>query len=248
MEKNIVFIVPSYKNAKWYEKNLASLCSQNYPNYHIIYTDDCSPDNTGDLVAKWITQNKQENKITLIQNKERVGALCNIYNMIHSCDDKDIVATVDGDDWLPHDRVLQRINTAYQDNNVWMTYGSYADSNGMHRGCCKPYEPNIIKNKLYRRVPWRASHLRTWYAKLFKKINKEDLFYQGNFMQMAWDVAINMPCLEMCNGKFDYIHDILYVYNNNNPISDHRVNQGLQAATDGFVRRKKPYDTVENLW
>lgn len=126
--KNIVVVVPSYNNKKWYERNLASIISQNYPNFRVIYIDDCSPDGTGELVETYIVKHKQQDKIKLIRNTERKGAMHNLYDMIHSCDDNDVVVTADGDDWLAHAGVLARINSEYQNENVWVTYGSYMDS------------------------------------------------------------------------------------------------------------------------
>ena len=55
-QKPIVVIIPSYKNAQWYQRNLDSVCFQNYSNYRIIYIDDCSPDGTADLVQSYIDE------------------------------------------------------------------------------------------------------------------------------------------------------------------------------------------------
>ena len=89
-ERKIVVIIPSYKNSKWYERNLSSVLSQEYNNYRVIYTDDCSPDKTGELVEDFRDKNDFDNMEVII-NKARVGAMENLYNMIHSCDDDEIV-------------------------------------------------------------------------------------------------------------------------------------------------------------
>ena len=41
-EKLIVIVTPSYNNRDWWEWNLKSLIMQDYHNYYIIITDDCS--------------------------------------------------------------------------------------------------------------------------------------------------------------------------------------------------------------
>lgn len=243
--KNIVVVVPSYNNSKWYERNLAAIASQNYPTYKVIYTDDCSPDGTGELVEKYISKHNQQNKIKLIRNTERKGAMCNLYDMIHSCDDNDVIVTMDGDDHFAHSGVLNMVNKEYQNENVWMTYGSYMDCPNNSRGCCKPYEKNVIESNSFRYVPWRASHLRTFYSWLFKKITKEDFFDpQGKFLDMAWDLSFMLPMLEMSGHKHKYIHDILYMYNNQNPISDFRVNQSRQGMLDRWIRIKPRYNRI----
>ena len=55
-EKKIVILIPSYNNSRWYKENLDSIINQNYSNYRIVYVDDCSPDNTGQLVETYIKE------------------------------------------------------------------------------------------------------------------------------------------------------------------------------------------------
>ena len=242
--KKFKIIVPSYNNSKWYERNLASVLSQNYSEYSIIYTDDCSPDGTGKLVQDYVEKHSLEDKIKVVKNTDRKGAMHNIYDMVHSCEDDEIVVTVDGDDWLANCDVLTKLNEVYSSGEVYMTYGSYQGSDG-HIGCCRPYEKAIIDGSRFRRAQWRASHLRTFSASLFKKIKKEDFYDpEGKWLDMAWDLAIMLPILEMSGNRHRFIPDILYVYNVDNPISDFRVNQKRQGMLDGFIRRKPKYDKI----
>src|SRR6266404_5923340 len=100
-EKLIVIVIPSYNNKQWYKHNLESALSQNYSNFYVIYTDDCSPDGTGELVEQYLMENDSDQKVYLIKNTTRRGALHNLYTMIHTCPDGAIIATLDGDDWFP---------------------------------------------------------------------------------------------------------------------------------------------------
>lgn len=247
--KTFNIIIPSYNNAKWYEHNLLSCVGQDYPKdkFNIIYTSDASTDGTADLVGNLIAKHSWKN-VKLINNEKNVGALCNIYNMIHSCKDDSISLTCDGDDWLANSNVLDKLNQVYQDENVWMTYGSYLDYPGMTKGCCKPYEDFVVKSNGYRRAGWRASHLRSWISKVFKLIKEEDFKFQGQWADVSWDLLINFAALEICNGKYRCIEDVLYIYNNQNPISDYKIKQGRQGMIDGFARSKRPYDAVDKLW
>ena len=246
--KKIVVIIPSYNNSKWYEKNLNSIASQKYGDWRAVYVDDSSPDGTGKLVEDFIAKNNLQGRIELIKNEKRLGALQNFYNVIHSCSDDEVIVTLDGDDWFSHENVLSKIASVYNDENVWMTYGSYQDYPGMTRGCCKPYEQYIIDSNSFRRVPWRASHLRTFYSRLFKKIKKEDFYDpQGKFLDMAWDLSFMLPMLEMSGHRHRYINDILYSYNNENPISDFRLNVTRQGFLDRYIRTKLRYSRLETL-
>ena len=244
--KKFVIVIPSYKNSKWYEKNISSVITQNYPkeHYRILYVDDLSPDDTGNLVEEYIKKYNISN-IKLTKNTERVGAMKNLYDMIHSCDDEEIVVTLDGDDYLSNSSVLTKLNRIYSDPNIWMTYGSYMNSSDGSRGCCRPYEQKIIDSNSFRSAQWRASHLRTFYSWIFKKIKKEDfLDGQGKWLDMAWDLSFMLPLLEMTGNKHKYIHDILYVYNTDNPISDYKVNVKRQGMLDRFIRNKPKYNRI----
>lgn len=216
-ERKIVVIVPSYNNARYVQQNLDSLFSQEYSNYRVIYIDDCSTDGTFELVKKYVTERKLWSNIKLIHNTTRRGALANLYYAIKSCKDYEIVVTVDGDDWAATPQMLARVNTAYADPNVWLTYGQFQFYPQGTPGYCSEIPRDGASA---RRNSGAASHLRTFYAGLFKKIAKNDLKYNDAFYAVTWDKAMMAPMLEMANGKWHFIRDILYMYNCSNPISD----------------------------
>lgn len=217
-ERHITIIIPSYNNKDWYKRNLDSVFAQKYSNYHVMYIDDCSEDGTADLVAAYLEKHNKRKLVTLIRNTTRTRQLANHYNAVHQCSDWDIIVNLDGDDWFANERVLQRVNVAYTNPRVWMTYGSYAtwpgDSNvRAHRAC-------VVGNDL-REKRFSASHLRTFYAWLFKNIDKQDLVDEtGNFFPAAADVAIMFPMMEMAGKKHrKFIREILYIYNRANVLN-----------------------------
>ena len=107
---------------------------------------------------------------------------------------------------------------------------------------------NIEKNNFRNPPRGCPTHLKTFYAKLFKKIKKEDLLYKGSFYPMAWDTALMIPMLEMARERHLFIPDILYVYNTTNTISDHRVDRSFQHMLDVFIRKLQPYEKLETLF
>lgn len=246
LSPKIVVIIPSYNNERWCTKNIDSVFHQKYGNFRIIYINDKSSDKTGQLAKEYIHAHDAENKICYIENQERRGALCNLYNAIHSCSDEEIIATVDGDDWLAHENVLSIIGNTYKDPNVWLTYGQFFLTYGAV-GHCRQYPNEIIQKRSYRSVPWYASHLRTFRAFLFKAIKKEDLMFEGKFFEMTWDLAFMFPMLEMAGPQFKFIPDILYIYNRDNPISDDKVNLAKQEYLDRIIRNRPTYPLFEDL-
>lgn len=221
-DKSFVFITASYNNKEWYQRNLDSAFNQTYDNWRMIYINDNSTDGTGDLVEEYIRNNQLEDKIQLINNKVRRGHLANQYYAIHSCNKKEIIVILDGDDWLAHNDVLYYLNDVYQDLNVWLTYGQFWYFKKNVKGFCRPIPAKVIQdNAIREHCEWYYSHLRSFYAGLFQSIKREDLFYKGNFFPMAADVATMYPMLEMCGGRFVCIPDVLYIYNDSNQLSFH---------------------------
>jgi glycosyltransferase involved in cell wall biosynthesis len=243
--KKIAVVIPSYNNSQWYKQNLFSLCAQDYDNFRVIYVDDCSSDKTGELVEKFIADNNLGHRIYLIRNPVRVGAMQNLYNVVHLCDDNEIVIILDGDDWLAYNGVIKKINTTYSDPNCWMTYGQYVSWPDNTLGYSRKIPSHIIETNNFRGYEWCSSHLRSFYAWLFKKIKKEDLIGPyGTFYPMAWDQAMMFPMLEMSGHRAKFIEDVLYIYNAANPINDSKVNRQLQHYLETVIRLQKRYDRL----
>lgn len=244
-----VIIIPSYNNEQWCQKNLLSALEQDYDNFYIIYINDCSTDQTGILVADIAHNHVRKEKLTVYNNTTRHGALTNLYDEIHSCPDGVIIATLDGDDWFANNQVLNRLNQEYINHDVWMTYGSYVSwPQNTRDSWIHPLPASVIANHSYRSYQWVTTHLRTFYARLFKLVKKEDLLYQGEFFQMTWDMAFMFPMLEMAKDHAHYIDDMLYVYNRSNPIGDRTSNRALQEMLEQIIRTKAPYNPIKNLF
>ncbi|HEB42044.1 MAG TPA: glycosyltransferase family 2 protein, partial [Candidatus Dependentiae bacterium] len=243
-EKKITVVIPSYNNKEWYERNLDSVLDQDYSNYRVIYTDDVSTDGTGELVAAYIEKYGAQDKITLVKNKKHQGALYNLYRMIHSCEDNAIIVTLDGDDWFPNDRVLKRLNSVYSSDEVWLTYGQFQMYPHGTMGWATAMPKQIVKNNAFREYVHLPTHLRTFYAWLFKKIKLEDFLYNGKFFTMTWDMAMMFPMIEMTGERHRFIPDVMYIYNDANSISDHRISRQLQAHLAQVMRNKKPYNRL----
>jgi glycosyltransferase involved in cell wall biosynthesis len=243
-EKPIIVLTTSYNNSAWVEKNVSSILNQDYHNYRVIYVDDASQDGTADRVETLLKEHKKKIDFKLIRNSKRLGALANIYHMIHhQCEDKAIIVSVDGDDWFYDNQVLKKINSTYGKNEVWITHGKLIEYPSKQTGWSVPIPRKIVKKNAFRtyRCP---SHLRTFYAWLFKKIRLEDLLYNGEFFVMTWDQAIMFPMMEMAGNRHSFIKDITYVYNMVNPINDNKVNAQLQRDLEVYIRSMPPYQRL----
>lgn len=215
-------IIASYNNENWVEYNLASLVNQTYQNYHAWYVDDCSTDNTSQLVHSMVGDNKN---FTIIRNDKNYGsdgaAIYNYVRFFEDLEDDDICVFMCGDDWLSDENVLENLNNYYNQNDVWMSYGKFfvydgsdvlAEANPQNT----KYPDIIHDHKLYRRDTFRSSHLLTFRGFLLKALDTNDIKsnIDGKWYYHAPDLAITYPCMEMCpKDKIGVVDFPTYVWN-----------------------------------
>lgn len=250
MENRYRIIIPAYNCGKWIRRCIWSVVNQNFLNneydgrYQTVFLDDCSNDNTFQVVQNTI-QESGEHKLNwrFFRRNNNVGALENIVYGINSIcfNDEDIIILLDGDDALFSNDVITYLDSVYQDPKIQMTYGQYQSESNGALGCSRPLE---VPSRDYRTMGhWRTSHLRTFKYKLWKRIQDVDLRDpNGKYFAMAWDMAIIYPLIEMAgNDRIKFIDKIMYLYNDTNPINDFKKNLRLQESTARYIKSKKKY-------
>ena len=244
MSVHFKIITPVYNSESYIRNTLISVLGQDYDNFEYIITDDCSTDNTVNVIKEFIEEYDCGDYFTLIENDENMGALYNLYHMIQNLDafDDDVIVTLDGDDWLASEYVLSILDHVYEHEDCWMTYGSYVQhpsgrDSSFH---VTEYPKNIVEDGTFRDDPaWRASHLRTFNYNLAKRLTEDDMVDDdGTFYEMAWDFALMFPMMEMARERVRFIKDTLYVYNDDNPINDHKKDRQRQIDIGDRIRKK----------
>jgi glycosyltransferase involved in cell wall biosynthesis len=243
-ERELAIIIPTYNNAREAVcvANISSVLDQDYEHFHVYLVDDCSSDATYALLETYLKDHPRREKVTLMRNEKQQGALYTFYTIIHSLADHVIVVNVDGDDQLaPKKDIFSRVNGFYEHKNIWLTYGQYEEYPSGKKGFCRGYPKDVIERNAYRTFELPISHLRTYYAWLFKRIHVEDLMFNGAFMQASYDKAIMVPMIEMSGGRFMCVQDILYIYNAINPRSHRRIRMRLQARMREYLLAQPSY-------
>lgn len=171
-----------------------------------------------------------------------MAAMYNLHNVISALAKNSVVVCVDLDDWLPHDRVLERVQQMH-DAGAWVTYGSYQFADG-RPGHVKPYASTN-----YRGSSWLASHLKTFRAGLFHRITGDDLHYQGEWLHRCVDLATMFPVLEMAGDRVTCCGDVLYTYNFGESFEFAATPEQLreERRIERYVRTRKPYEVVTCL-
>ena len=228
------------------DKCLKSLAIQNYFDWEAHVVLDPFMDRSFENALKW-----QNNKIKVTCNPTRLTALPNFLlaiNMLNPKDD-DIIVTLDADDWFFDANALTIVASYYhRDPNLLLTHGSWvpypfpnANTNNA------PYTEQEFKGNI-RKLPWRASHLRTFKHKLWRRVKDEDLRDEkGSYYESAWDLAMMWPMLEMAGyERVKFIPEKLYTYNMENPSSDSKLRLRQQMYYTDYIARKAPYGRMED--
>ena len=239
---HFTILITSYNCGKWVKKNLNSALNQDYDNYEVIYVDDNSQDNTWEIVSSY-----KDDKLRSFKNSFNKGKMENMYYHINQSKDNTIIVILDGDDWLANNKVLETLNKAYNNNNIWITNGSYIiDPIGQ---TVKPIITESYWRDNIRKKSWQFSHLGTFKKELFTKIKKKHLMNKrGEFWATTSDQAIMWPMVEMAGPEHhSVIDEVLYIYNRHNPLSDDRVNRKDQLDTESTIRSFPPYKRIESL-
>ena len=234
-----ICVYTSGRNCQRYvEQSLRSVLDQQYSNYRHIIVDDCSSDATADCVSKAIGDSP---KHTFIRGEKRRFWSGNAYEFLKPNDDE-IVVTLDLDDWFAHHQVLQRVNEFHQMHDCWLTYGSYQHaSDGQPDTICRPFPRSVLWKRSFRKHKWVSSHLRSFRGFLWNAMDHDEAMRgeDGEYATTAYDVGIMLPMLEMCpRGKILYRKDILMVYNDLNPLQDHKVSRERQVAVEQWFRSR----------
>lgn len=237
----MIIVTTAYNCQDYIEKCIGSLMGQNFRDFKCYITDDMSTDNTVDVVKKTIIG---DDRFILIENKTKFYQPGNYDQIIRDNEDikdNDIIVEVDGDDWLPDSKTLGRINDVYSDENVWVANGSFRYSNG---SLGFSSEQKIDEN--LRKFRFTTSHIRTWRAFLWRNIKQEDLKDENGFYwKVTGDLSFMFPMLEMAGQEhYKFMQEVNYIYNEENPINDHKVDLTLVNEIAIKIRNMKPYQKL----
>lgn len=231
-------IIPFYNAGHWIDRCLRSIRSQysemERPLVQVI--DDASTDGSGELAKELC----EEFHFKYIRNLTNQKCPQNIFQAVQHSEARpwDVIFLVDGDDYLPHQKVLFRVGQLFAEASTWLTYGQYM-SDPPDYGCAPALPPpeNTIRHRTYRKTSASQqffNHPLIFRRFLFDAIPVFELQdNDGDWFTTGYDRTIMIPMLELASGEIQhwkFINEILYVYNSGNSSSEVKVPE-LQQAT-----------------
>ena len=238
----MIVMTTFYNAADYIERCVGSLMGQRFRDFTCYLIDDMSTDDSGERAKAMI---QGDERFVLIVNEDKKYKNLNyigILNDIAEIDENEVVVELDGDDWLPDSKVLSRINDVYQDGNVWITNGSFKYSSGAEGFSAPQVFFDILRTQRF-----TASHLRTWRVFLWREIKDEDhRDNNGDYLKVNADLAYMLPMLEMAGPQhYRYLPETNLIYNEMNPINDHKVDMTLVNKSSVEIREREQYKRLE---
>lgn len=164
--------------------------------------------------------------------------------------DEDIICLVDGDDRLFDEWSLVEVFKAHN-LGAWITYGSYYSlSDYKENGeTAKKHRGTYRNDENYRKLMWRASHLKTFRYGLYRRLKKD--WYigpDGEPLRVCSDLALMFPMMEMAGKEhIKHINRPIYIYNDMSPHNDHKVRGKEQKEIEYWLRFQEPYHKIHSL-
>lgn len=130
MNELVSIVMPSYNTAKFIQETLQSVLDQTYENWELLLVDDCSSDNTDEVVKSYLS----DSRIRYIKNEQNSGAAVSRNRALREAKGK-WIAFLDSDDlWTP-DKLEKQI-AFMKKNGYYFSYTQYEeiDNDSMPRG------------------------------------------------------------------------------------------------------------------
>jgi len=204
---------------------IRSLSRQTLDDVFVLYVDDASEDQTGEIAQHYLTE-LFPGRHTYIRNASPFGKSRNIWEHLRPrAADAEFIAILDSDDQLVDVSILQAMakNYATGKDAVWTNYVTDDGRKGSNAALNPAQSPRVQR--------WCTSHFFSFRAALLE--NVPESYYKdsaGSWYSGACDVALALPILDQTR-NYKFIPAFAYRYTTSNPQSLHNKEQKYNRVT-----------------
>lgn len=121
MNELVSIVMPSYNTGRFIKETINSVLAQTYTNWELLIVDDCSPDNTDEVVSEFL----KDARIKYFKNEKNSGAAVSRNRALREAEGR-WIAFLDSDDlWLPEK--LEKQISFMKKNNYSFSYTNYIE-------------------------------------------------------------------------------------------------------------------------
>ena len=171
MKEMVSIIVPVYRAEPYIAETIEMVKRQTYKNWELILVDDCSPDNSAQVIEREIAQAAEDTRIRLIRKEKNEGAASARNTGIDAAKGR-YIAFLDADDiWMPDK--LEKELAFMEDKQVAFAFTAYEFGDENAKGTGKIV--NVPERLTYRKALSRTIIFTTTVIFDTAKISKEQI-------------------------------------------------------------------------
>ena len=142
----VSIITPNWNCAKFICETIKSVQKQSYTNWEMIIVDDCSTDESDNIIKPFLIEDK---RIRLLRNRRNSGAALSRNYALREAKGK-WIAFLDSDDLWSSDKLEKQLKFMVE-NNYKFSYTKYTeiDEYGRETGICVSGPKHITKRGMY---------------------------------------------------------------------------------------------------
>lgn len=241
-------LVPIYNVADKIERCVVSLMEQTYPDIEYIFVNDCTPDNSVDLLQRVIERYPHRQEQVRILHHDVNKGLAGARNTGYDTASGEVIMIVDSDDYVPRD-ACENLMRKMQETGADIVSGAYVDLLPGGEKQVVPPADYAQPRSLRRHLCLSFGHCMLW-----SRVYKATLFASP---EMRAQEGVNlsedymMTSRLLLGARTAYVNDVVYFYDETDvcdygKIYDRHIDQTTRSVSrvDEYYRAHqagKPY-------
>lgn len=120
MSPKVSVIIPTFNRGNYLTQTIESVLSQTYENFEVIVANNCSTDNTKEVVNKFL----EIDNFIYFENSTNIGMVKNWHKALHDYSSGEWFMILSDDDYLIDDNYLMKCMTLQQEEKINLIYAN----------------------------------------------------------------------------------------------------------------------------
>jgi len=232
-------IIPNYNHARYLEQRLESVFNQTYQNFEVIFLDDCSTDNSLEIIEKY-KDNPHLSQIVV--NETNSGSAFKQWDKGINLAQGELIWIAESDDYCESDFLEQLMCERQRHHNVVVAYSSYVmcDEKGEIISRSKERSNRYYNGKRFvRRRMARFCEIRNASGAVFKRsvlptVSQSYQTYKSTGDYRFWSEVV------ACGNVVKVNKNLAYWRQSAKSVTGTKLSKGITAQEDRSV-----YDYIE---
>lgn len=244
--KTVDILLATYNGEKYITEQIESILNQTYKDFRLLISDDCSTDNTRQIISEYV---KKDKRIIVYTQKENIGVVQNFEFLMKKVENDYFMFSDQDDIWKENkiEKSLNKIEEGFDlvysdlevvDENLNVTYNSYWKLKGIY-------------NKIKKYNNFESLYLNNFVTGCTiisrKDLIKDVLPLPNTSKYVLHDYWISLIISQ--NGKISYVEEPLIKYrqHKNNKVGSKKKSDELKSIDEIrklFIEVKKEHFKV----